>query len=229
MESTTFDGQAVSPAYDYRVYDQVWQRVTPGMDPFSADPASAGMTEPSQDTAPAASAASAAPAAVSVAAPMPRQEVGGEATLPGAEENPCCMGTEAKNSLEVVEGFLQEEMAESRCCQALACRVRNQQAARILRQAAAEKCAAAKELCAAYYLITGERYTPAITVEPQNWENLSQALRSCYHQEVCNGLNYQRAADETLDVCLQKLFTKLGEQSYRRAETVMSLLGKLIC
>ena len=199
------------------------------MDPFSEDPASAGMTEPSQGTAPAASTVPAAPTAVSAAAPMPRQEVGGEATLPGAEENPCCMGTAAKGSLEVVEGFLQEELAESRCCQSLACRVRNQQAARLLHCAAAEKRAAAKELCAAHYLITGERYTPAITVEHLCWENLSQALRSCYHQEACNGLNYQRAADETLDRCLQKLFTKLGEQSYRRAEEVMSLLGKLIC
>ncbi len=222
MENTTFGGQAPSPAYDYRVYDQVWQRVTPGMDPFSNDPASAGMTEAAVTPTPPVN-----PAAPAAAAPAPRQE--NESTLPGAEANPCCMGTEAKDSLEVVEGFLQEELAESRCCQALACRIKNQQAARILRQAAAEKCAAARELCAAYYLITGERYTPAITVEHRHWEDLSQVLLSCYHQEACNGLNYQRAADETLDTCLQKLFARLSEQSYRRAEEVMSLLGKLIC
>lgn len=227
MENTTFGGQAPSPAYDYRVYDQVWQRVTPGMDPFSSDPAAAGMTEAPRSGPPVTAAAP--PAIQAAAAPAARQESGGEGTLPGAEANPCCMGTDARESLEVVEGFLQEELAESRCCQSLACRVRNQQAARLMRQAASEKRAAAKELCAAYYLITGERYSPAITVEHLQWEDLTQALRSCYHQEACNGLNYQRAADETLDVCLQKLFTKLGEQSYRRAEEVMDLLGRLIC
>ena len=66
-------------------------------------------------------------------------------------------------------------------------------------------------------------------MEHLHWEDLSQALRSCYHQEACNGFNYQRAADETVDVCLQKLFGRLAEQSYRRGEEIMSLLGCLIC
>lgn len=214
MENATLGGQAVSPAYDYRVYDQVWRRVSPGMDPFSADPASAGMTE--------------APAAAEQTASVPAVQREDEAALPGAEPDPCCMGSEAQDSLAVVEGFLQEELAESRCCQTLSCRMRSAQACRILRQAAVEKAAAAKELAAAYFLITGERYTPAITVEQRNWETLNQALRSFYHQEACNGLNYQRASEETLDVCLQKLFARLGERSYRRAEGIMCLLGQLM-
>lgn len=216
MENATLSGQAVSPAYDYRVYDQVWRRVSPGMDPFSPDPASAGMTE-----APAA-------AAQTASVPAVRQEAGSAETLPGAEPDPCCMGSDAQDSLAVLEGFLQEELAESRCCQALSCRVRNAQACRLLRQAAAEKSAAAKELAAAYFLITGERYTPAITVEQRSWDTLCQALRFCYHQEACNGLNYRRAAEETLDVCLQKLFARLGERSYRRSEGIMCLLGQLV-
>ena len=232
MENTMSGGQAVSPAYDYRVYDQVWRRVAPGMDPFSADPSAAGMTEAAQavSSAPAVDpAVPAASAASASAAPAPRQESGGEAALPGAEDNPCCMGTQARDSLGVLEGFLQEELAEAGCCQSLACRVRNRQAARLFQQSAAEKRAAAKELCAAYFLITGNPHTSTVTVEHLHWENLSQALRACYHQEVCNGLNYQRAADETLDLCLQKLFARLSEQSYRRAERVMDLLGSLIC
>ena len=60
-------------------------------------------------------------------------------------------------------------------------------------------------------------------------ESLPQALRACYHQDACSGLNYQRAADETLDPCLQKLFARLSAQAYRRAEDVMALLGCLVC
>lgn len=231
MENTMPGGQAVSPAYDYRVYDQVWQRVTPGMDPFSSDSAAAGMTEAPQalSSTPPVNPAVPAASAAAASAPAPRQESGGEAALPGAEANPCCMGTDAMESLKVLEGFLQEELAEAGCCQSLACRVRNRQAARLFQQAAAEKRAAAKELCAAYFLITGNPHMSTVTVEHLQWENLSQALRACYHQEVCNGFNYQRAADETLDLCLQKLFTKLSEQAYRRAERAMELLGNLIC
>ena len=218
METTPFcGGQDRSPAYDYRVYDRVWQRVAPGMDPFSQDPG-AGMEAP--ETAPAP--------VPQTAAPVPVQE-GGGGNLPGAEPDPCCMGTEARESLEVLESFLQEELAESRCCQALACRAGNREAARLLRQAAMEKRAAARELCAAYYLITGKRYTPAVSVERLCWEDLPKALRACYHQEVCNGYNYQRASEEALDLCLQKLFARLSEQSYRRAEALMALLGRIVC
>lgn len=226
MEHTLSGGQAPSPAYDFRTYDQVWRRVIPGMDPFSADPAAAGMTEAPRSETPAA------PAAAQTAAeavPAPRQEVGNESTLPGAEPNPCCMGTNAQDSVKVLEGFIQEELAGSRCCQSLACHVRSQAAAQLFRRFACEKQAAARELCGAYYLITGTRYAPSITVEHMRWGSLAQALRSCYHQEACSGLNYARAADETMDLCLTKLFNQLSEQAYRRAEDVMSLLGKLLC
>ena len=139
------------------------------------------------------------------------------------------MGTAARESLEVLEGFIQEELAGCRCCQSLSCKVKNANAAKLLRRIAAEKRCAARDLCAAYFLITGTQYAPAITIERKCWENLAQALRSCYHQEACNGYNYQRASEEALDICLQKLFARLSEQSYRRAEALMALLGRIVC
>ena len=150
-------------------------------------------------------------------------------TLPGAAPNPCCMGTNAQESAEVLEGFIQEELAGCRCCQSLSCNVRNQAAAQLFRRIAREKHAAAREMCGAYYLITGSRYLPAITVEHRQWSSLADALRSCYHEEACGGLNYERAADETTDQCLTKLFNRLSEQAYARAEDVMTLLGQIVC
>jgi len=84
-------------------------------------------------------------------------------------------------------------------------------------------------MCTAYYLITGQCYTPAISVEQMQWDSLAAALRSCYHQEACNGFNYARAADGTADLCLQKLFTKLSQQAYKRADEVMCALGQVLC
>ena len=100
---------------------------------------------------------------------------------------------------------------------------------RLLRRIAAEKLAAAQELCAAYYLTTGNRYRSAVAVEHMQFGSLAEAMRSLYHQEACSGLNYQRAADETMDPCLQRLFTQLGKQSYQHADDIMVLLGKLVC
>lgn len=226
MENTIFDGgQETSAAYDYRLYDRVWKRVSPGVDPYAEDPA--GGDAAGIPTAPAQ------PPAVSAAAPAPVQatgvSAGGEAGLPGAERNPCCMGTDAQDSLEVVEGFLEEELAGRRHYLALACCLRNQQAVRLLRRAAAEKQGAVRELCAAYYLITGNRYASAVAAEHLQFDSPMEALRACYHQEACNGFNYQRSADETMDPCLQKLFDRLGDQSYRRSEEIMALLGRILC
>ena len=228
MENTIFSGQQTastpSAAYDYRAYDQIWQRVTPGVDPYAEDavnPNPAPAVQSVQSTQSVQSVQSIQPAS--------RQENGGAATLPGAEPNPCCMGTNAQDSIEVLEGFIQEELAASRCCQSLGNHVRNQAAAQLFRRFANEKQAAAREMCGAYYLITGSRYSPSITVEHMHWGSLAEALRSCYHQEACGGLNYARAADETTDRCLTELFNKFSKQSYQRAEDVMSLLGKLVC
>ena len=48
------------------------------------------------------------------------------------------------------------------------------------------------------------------------------------HQEACGGYNYERSAEETMDQCLTKLFEELSKASFRRAEQVLELLGKLI-
>lgn len=246
MENTIFGGgQTPSPAYDFRIYDQVWQRVVPGVDPYAAESIAprTPRAEPAQVPAAigqaAAGQAAAGQAAVGQTAveqtAAASQTAAGQAaieqaegSLPGAERNPCCMGTEAQSSVEILEGFIEEELAGQRCCVSLACCVRNPAAARLLRRIACEKRAAVRELCGAYYLITGQRCTTAVTVEHTRFGDLAQALRSCYHQEACAGFNYQRAADEAADPCLQKLLNRLGAQSYRRAEDVLTLLGTVV-
>lgn len=218
-------GQCPETPYDYRMYDRIWQRVSPDLDPYPEVRAAAAETAAAPVTS--AGVPTDTPA-VPVPAETPTVPGVGETQLPGAERNPCCMGTEARESLLVLEGFIESESGDRRCCLALARRVRSPSITRLLRRFAAEKQSAARELTAAYYLITGTCYTPAVTVEPLRWESPAAALRSCYHQEACGGFNYQRAASGTTDECLQKLFTRLSEQSFRRADEVMTLLGQML-
>lgn len=228
--------------YDYRMYDRIWQRVSPDLNPYPDVRAAAAQspTAPTPAAAPTPTAppkleTPAVPVAVetpvpSPAAPTPDSaNIAAESQLPGAEMDPCCMGTQARESLQVLEGFIEEELAERRCCLSLCRRVHNAHAARLLRRIANDKQCAARDMCTAYYLITGQCYTPAITVEQMQWDSLAAALRSCYHQEACNGFNYARAADGTADLCLQKLFTKLSQQAYKRADEVMCALGQVLC
>ena len=204
-------------AYDYRMYDNVWQRVSPGCDPYGD---SAAMPNHSHQHT-----ASLGETMSTQMAQMPR----GEDTLPGAQINPCCMGSEAMQDLKVLESFIEEELAQRRCYLGLSQRLCHGGAARLLRSIAQEKKEAAQELKTAYYLITGNCYESAVSIDHMRWNSLCDALRSCYHQEACNGFNYRRAADETVDTCLQKLLGRLSAQAFARADALMELLGQILC
>lgn len=210
-------------AYDYRMYDNVWQRVSPGCDPYGDADALPG--EPRTNPQPATNNDAMRTQMTGMSTVTARNE----ATLPGAQINPCCMGSAAAESLNVLEGFIEEELAQRRCYLALAQRLCNHSAARLLRALAQEKREAAQELKTAYFLITGNCYENVVSIDHMRWNSLADALRSCYHQEACNGFNYQRAADETVDTCLQKLLGRLSAQSFARADALMELLGQILC
>lgn len=76
----------------------------------------------------------------------------------------------------------------------------------------------ARDLAAAIYLITGKAYCPRVCVEQPDTCDLCALLRSLYHAEACAGYNYARAGEETLDLCLSKLFAAMSEDEYRHAE-----------
>ena len=90
--------------YDFRQYDRLWQRVAPGLEPYPAEqgtPAAANM--------PAVQETSGRPDAASVRSPTQLRQ---ESQLPGAEENPCCMGTAAAEMLQVLTGFVEQELED---------------------------------------------------------------------------------------------------------------------
>lgn len=209
MENPVYgEPQSLPATYDYRMYDRIWQRVSPDLAPY-----------PELRDAPAAPQQMTAPA---------DENSSDLAELPGAEIDPCCMGSQAQASVGVVAGFIDEELAIRRACLALSQRVYQENVRHLLRRIAKERSAAARQLKAAYYLITGTCHVPTITMEQPHWHCLQEALRACYHQEACSGLNYQRASDEADDLCLQKLFSQLSRQAYCRAEDVLTLLGTVI-
>lgn len=186
--------------YDYRKYDRVWQRVAPSMSPWPAD-GMAAQGEPATAMCPVQSALS----------------------EPGAQADPCCMGSAAAEMLAVLAGFIEEELADRRHYLAFA-----QQAPSCVRQTmrrlAAEEGEHARKLMAAYYLITGRCYQPHVSCDRVYIGAYCPALRERYHAEACGGFNYLRAADGTTDPCLTELLTELSKDEYRHAATVMELL-----
>lgn len=198
---------AQNAAYDYRRCARVWQRVDPTLDPYPDVRAAAAMAaDTSGDGLSAA-------------------ERNAELSLPGAQADPCCMGTVALESLEVLQGFIREELADRRTYLFLARRAPTAEARQVFRAIASDEGRHARRLLAAVYLITGERYCPAICYPPLRCDGYCAALRERYHEEVCGGYNYRRASQETLDPCLQQLLLAFSQDEYRHANAMLCLLS----
>lgn len=189
---------------DLRRQSGVWDRVGPQLPPYGEEGA----------------------AKMPALRPM-TNVIQGEGALPGAEVDPCCMGSAAAESLAVITGFGEDELSECRHLQALS-RQAPGWAAGQLRELAAQHAAQAKRLLAVHYLITGSCYAPAVQRSRIYVGRWCPALRERYHAAACNGLNYERAAEETIDVCLKKLLRELSEASYRQADVLLGLLERSI-
>ena len=195
--------------YDFRRYDRVWQRVAPDLEPYPGGNTAVPVQQPQAEPEPV-------PA-------LARQE----SQLPGAAQNPCCMGSAAAEMLEVLTGFIEEELADRRYFLAMS-RQAPSWARQRLRDIAADEGAHARRLMAAHYLITGQCYRPAIAGGAVSVGRWCPALRERYHIEACSGMNYARSADGTTDPCLAKLLNELSADEYRHAEELMAMLERAI-
>lgn len=198
---------AQNAAYDYRRCARVWQRVDPTLDPYPDIRAAAAMAADTPGNG------------------LSAAERNAELTLPGAQADPCCMGTAALESLEVLQGFIREELADRRTYLFLARRAPTAEARQVFRAIASDEGMHARRLLAAVYLITGERYCPTICYPPLRCDGYCAALRERYHEEVCGGFNYRRASQETLDPCLQQLLLAFSQDEYRHANAMLCLLS----
>ena len=194
---------AAPTAEDYRQYDRIWQRVSPDLNPYPEARAENGAAD------------------------------GGAGEdlehLPGAQADPCCMGSAAMDSLQVLEGFIEDERAGRQFLLDFAGRVRDPRLAGTLRQIAGEKLDHLRHLTAAYYLTTGTCYARTLQVPaPDRGNTCCQALRSAYHEAACLGLNYLRSADGTADLCLQHMFQKMGRASFRQSERLLHLVSSYL-
>ena len=135
------------------------------------------------------------------------------------------MGSAAQESLEVLVGFIEEELTNQRQTLALG-RQSPVWARQQLRELAAIDGAHARRLMAVYYLITGECYRPNVGCGRIAVGRWCPGLRERYHAAACGGLNYARAAEETTDPCLRRLMEELSGEEYRQADVLLAMLER---
>ena len=195
-------GAPAQAPYSYEDYDRIWQRVLPELNTFPEDRDESGALS---------------------GEPIPGDQ--SMMTLPGAQRNPCCMGSAAQQSIGVVVGFAETEIALCRFYRAFLRKAPHPRAARSLRQLLEMEADHVRRLRAIHYLITGtclqtdrEIAVPAVTT-------YCETLRTAYHEEACGSFNYYRAAVGAPDPCLRALFERLGAAKRIQSETLVNLLG----
>ena len=186
-------------AYDYEHCERVWRKVAPQENPYPEARAAMEAGEKNDGLLPAQT-----------------------------QEEPCCMGTAAVQSLEVLKGFVREELAARQTYLDFARCAASREARCALRAMAGDEERHARQLTAAIYLATGETYCPRVCVERAHYDSYCAALRQFYHEEACGGYNYFRAGEETLDYCLEQMFSAMSQDEYRHARTLLNLLSKAL-
>ena len=78
--------------------------------------------------------------------------------------NVCCMGVNAREDVEVIQGFIEEELADRRSYLTCAGMAPNAAARQVMRRLAAEEGGHARKLMGVYYLVTGQVYLSLIHI-----------------------------------------------------------------
>ena len=205
MDATYSTGTQEMPEYNFEEYDRIWQRVLPELNTFPESRNEEGNLP---------------------GTPLPDDDM---TNLPGAQPNPCCLGTAAQQSLQVIIGFTESEIAACRFYRRFIRCAPNRQAAMALRQILENQIDNVRRLRAIYYLITGECFHATRQIPMPAIGPYCDTLRAAYHEETCSSLNYFRAAVGAPDPCLRALFERLGRVKQGHAETMVNLLGAVIC
>lgn len=189
-------------AYDYACCERVWRRVAPQENPYPE---------------------------IHAAIPEETRETEDTGLLAAeVQDDPCCMGTAAVDSLEVIKGFVRDELAARQIYLGAARCAPTQEARRVLRSMACDEQRHVRQLTAAIYLASGETYRPHVCVEREDFDSFCAMLRHFYHEEACGGFNYFRAGEETLDYCLGQMFTAMSQDEYRHAGMILALLSGML-
>ncbi len=189
-------------AYDYACCERVWRRVAPQENPYPE--ARAAATEKVEQTE--------QPAA-----------------LPAAIQNDsCCMGTAAGESLEVIRGFVRDELAARQTYLCAARCAPSQEVRRTLHRMAHDEESHARQLMAAIYLATGEVDPPHVCADKKQSECFCAMLGHFYAEVACGGFNYFRAGEETLDYCMGQMFTAMSQDEYRHARMLLNMLSRMM-
>ena len=149
-----------------------------------------------------------------------------ELRLPGAEANPCCLGSVAEESIPVLEGFLEEEQQALALERSLLRCAPTSMAATVLERLVKGGEDIRRRLSAVIFLVEGYWVEKEQMLPRPRLRGFEEGLRTAYHLEICGAQNYERAAEGTTDACLSRILRQFAQEKYTRADRILKLLSQ---
>ena len=143
-------------------------------------------------------------------------------TTPPPSQPLFCLGEQSHADAEQIKVLMDQALANQSAAQVLAQRGRN----RTLNSLAADHRRALRQLSAAYFLITGQRYRPA-PPPPVRFPSLPLALRDQFVREQHWERDCRQAMPSTGDPCLRELYQELAQDGVLHTGLIRSLLEQM--
>lgn len=140
-----------------------------------------------------------------------------------------CFGFRAKVYADRLMEFVKDEYRDYLYYTTLSRRAATASSKRLFRSLAADELRHSKRFAAAYFLITGKRYTPTPTsVEPVVVPAaFIQALRERYLAESRDAVKYRMFARQTNDRCLKRIALSTSDDERRHAQDILGLIQEM--
>lgn len=202
METSQLDPKLSLQPFDPEVFQRVWNRVMPNQDrsPIAMD-------APAQPAVPALSPAPEQPPETAPQVPL------------------TCLGEGSRPYTQAIRDMTDQTRGFLRSLQALS-RRSGSRAARVLSGIAGDLRREERRLSTAYFLITGERYSPSQAGAAPSGP-LPLALRALFQQFHKRAAQTRAAAQGMGDPCLQQLFQDLAEDAEFYAQRLRALLEEI--
>ena len=231
-------GQNIDPD----TFQRVWARVMPGQAPAArAGEAASGIPDtavpaepsvPPEDVTPQPPAGQTPPDLPPVP-DCPAQELPpvpdcpARPSVPGCPSCPVrpCLGEASKGDVDRLKELMTLAKTGAMAGRTLA-RRSNGPTAKAMSVLAQDHRSAFRRLSAAYFLITGKRYTPQCTV-PVLPASLPLALRQQFVWEQQWEMKNNQAAQDTADPCLRALYQELAQEGAFHAGSIRSILEQM--
>lgn len=135
-------------------------------------------------------------------------------------------GSSSRDLREALESFIENEVSDAAYYSALAARSRSVCAKKLFSALAGDESCHARKLQLAYFLLTGDNFTPAARC-PSLPPALTDALRLRYREEISGAEEYEAYAPNTDDET-KKMLRELASDERCHASEIRKLLESCV-